>query len=324
MILITGATGHVGKVLVKKLLESNNKLRLFVRDTSKLSGLDQTRFEIVKGDITDLKSLIRATQGVEKVYHLASKITLMPGNEEFVHNINVNGTKNVIKACQKNNVDKLLYVSSIHAIQEPPHGEKVTEELPFAINSSRGVYDKTKAKASVAVKEAAKNSTLKTVLVCPTGIIGPEDHRPSLFGANMINHVKNGTPAYFKGKYDYVDVRDVVNGMITAMEKGRNGEHYILSGEQLSLTTYYEYLEELSGQKVPTRIIPYWLAILIANIMVKTQKHPQLTPYSVKTLVSNCNISHEKSTNELGYSPRSVKTSIIDQFNWFKNNGYFD
>jgi len=138
----------------------------------------------------------------------------------------------------------------------------------------------------------------------------------------MIQLVKSGLKSTVCGKYDYVDVRDVVNGILKAYDLKKYGERYILSGEILTMPTYASYLREFEGMKGITQILTDKLCIFIGTILSFFDKGAQITPYSIRTLQSNCNISHGKATKELGYKPRSIKESIYDQYTWFKENGY--
>ncbi|MBN2100819.1 NAD-dependent epimerase/dehydratase family protein [Candidatus Dojkabacteria bacterium] len=320
MILVTGATGRIGNVLVRELISRNDKVRIFTRKDSDLTPLKGLQYETSVGDVRDFPSVMEAVDGVDYVYHLASLIWISSGNEKKVYEINIGGTKNIIKACVEKNVRKLLYTSSIHAIKELPRGKVITECCSFNPDSTRGAYDRSKARASMAVLRAVKEG-LNATIVCPTGVIGPYDYRPSYFGKSMISYVNEQQTAMVEGAYDYVDVRDVVAGMIAAMEKGGKGETYILSGERMTMKQYYKYMEEFSGVKAPAKIIPYKIARFVAGVLAFFKKNPEFTPYSLETLLSNSNISHEKATNELGYSPRDVKESIKDQYEWFKGEG---
>ena len=172
MILVTGATGHIGNVLVRKLLQRGKKVRALIlrgEDTHPLQGLDVER---VDGDILDPASLVSAFSGIESVYHLAGIISIMPGKNPLVWDVNVEGTRNVVEASRKAGVKRFIYTSSIHAITRAPHGVKMDESLGFDPDNPYGEYDRSKATASLLVQEAVKHG-LDAVIVCPTGVIQP-------------------------------------------------------------------------------------------------------------------------------------------------------
>lgn len=324
MKLVTGATGRVGIVLVRELNTRGEKVKVLVRESSNTKDLESLNCEIVHGDILDVSKWEGSLDDVDTIFHLAAHINISSRKKDFTLDTNIQGTKNIVNLCLKKNI-VMVYTSSIHALSAPKDGSVITEDTPFVTDSKekRGIYDYSKAYATKYVLEKAKEG-LKAIIVHPTGIIGPYDFRPSLFGRGMIDNVKSGLKFTTGGKYDYVDVRDVVGGMLKALELEKYGERYILSGEQLSMDEYTRYLKEFSGIESDARILGYVSSLLLAYVSSILNKDSQITPYGVKTLYSNSNISHEKATKELGYNPRSVKESLFDQYTWFKLNGYLD
>jgi len=324
MDLVTGATGHIGNVLIRELLKRGKKVRALIlpnEDTASLNGL---KVDIAIGNILNLDSLIKAFKDVDVVYHLASIISILSGNEKLIHQTNVVGTQNVIKACFKCKVKRLLYTSSIHALKEPPHGIIIDESQPFDSYNKRGEYDRSKAKASLEVLKAVDKG-LDTVIICPTGVIGPYDFRISSIGQTIINFVNKKHRFIINGAYDYVDVRDVAVGHILVCDKGKSGEIYILSGQRINISNMMKMLEDITKVKAPHYIIPILLAKILATfaeIYYKLTKiKPIFTKYTINTLLSNSFISHKKASEELGYSPRPIKESIEDSINWFKEQG---
>ena len=324
MILVTGATGHIGNVLVRELLSRNEKVRVLIPSGEDVSPLDGLDVHIVEGDIRQLDSLIQAFRGCEVVYHLAGIISILPGKRELLHQVNVIGTRKVVATCLKAGVRRLIYTSSIHAVKEPPHGTVIDETFPFDPDNALGDYAKSKAQASLEVLEGV-NQGLDAVIVCPTGAIGPYDYNVSEMGQLIIDSVKGRLKAYVDGAYDFVDVRDVVKGLVLACEKGRPGESYILSGEQVTVRELLLMLQEIAGIKAPTSRIPGWLARTVGKLAtpyyILTQTKPLFTSYSIDVLTSNSKISSAKARRELGYSPRPAKESITDAVVWFRENG---
>ena len=219
MILVTGATGHIGNVLVRKLLDRGEKVRALIwrgEDTTPLKNLD---VEQVVGDVLDPASLEPAMRGVETVYHLAGIISIMPGRNPFVWRVNVEGTRNVLEAARHANICRLLYTSSIHAIAHAPRGVAMDESLGFDQNNPYGEYDRSKATASLEVQNAAARD-LDAVIVCPTGVIGPYDFRGSEMGEVIRSATQAHPMLYVEGAYDFVDVRDVVDGCLACQRDG--------------------------------------------------------------------------------------------------------
>ena len=137
MILVTGATGHIGNVLVRKLTSKGKIVRVITLpgdDSKALSGLN---IEHMEGNITDYDSILPFFDGVDVVFHLAGMISIMPGQDELLYKVNVEGTRNVVKACLEKNIKRLVYTSSVHALREPPHGTEINETCSFQPEYSR-------------------------------------------------------------------------------------------------------------------------------------------------------------------------------------------
>lgn len=324
MVVVTGATGHLGNVLCRELLARGKKVRAFVLPGDDVTPLADLDVEVVYGDILDMSDLIKAFEGAEWVFHLAALVSIEPGKKKILHKVNVTGTQNVITACREAGVGRLIYTSSIHALVEPPAGELIDETAEWDVEGTMGEYNKTKALASVAVRQATRNG-LDAVIVCPTGAIGPYDYKRSQMASLFIDFVNRKLKAYINGAYDYVDVRDVAEGMVLAAEKGKKGEVYILSGEKLTVDDILDKLHEETDVMSPQARLPLWFAKLTAPLawlyykIIRTE--PLYTPYSVRTLQSNCDISHKKASKELGYKPRPVRESIEDAVYWLKEQG---
>ncbi len=323
MILVTGATGHIGNVLVKLLTTRHEPVRAFVlpgEDRSPLDGLD---LEVVEGDVTRPETLTRALYGVRAVYHLAGMISILPGKNELLRRVNVQGTINVLHACLQSGVQRLVYTSSIHAITRVPQGITIDETLPFDPKNPYGEYDRSKAEATLEVIKAAHQG-LDAVIVCPTGVIGPYDYHCSEVGQIILDCIQEKPQFYVDGAYDFVDVRDVAEGIILADEKGKQGETYILSGEQISVNSLLDTVQDTSGLHFLRLRIPMSIAQLAARFTSPyyrlTHTKPRFTPYSLEVLASNSRISHGKAQRELGYLPRSLTITIRDTVAWFQNN----
>jgi dihydroflavonol-4-reductase len=318
MWLVTGATGHVGNVLVRKLLERGETVRALILPGESREPILGLRVEAVEGDVLNLDSLFNSMHGVRGVFHLAGVISIMPGPNPFVHRVNVDGTKNILRAAQKHGA-KVVYTSSIHAIQRMEAGV-IDERVPYDMHNPYGAYDRSKAEATLEVLHAAQ-AGLEAVVTCPTGVIGPYDFRGSMMGAVIHDAAVAKPTLYVDGAYDFVDVRDVADGLISAAESGKRGESYILSGQKISVRYLLETVREITGRNFFQMKIPFDLAKMAAIFtpMYYRFAHatPRFTPYSLEVLQSNSNISHAKATRELGYQPRSLQESIRDAVRWF-------
>jgi len=323
MILVTGATGHLGNVLVRELIKIGSRVRALILPGEDCSALKGLNVERVEGDILQEESLNYAFTGVDEVYHLAALVSIIPGKEDLLRQVNVEGTKNVIRASRRAKIRRLIYTSSIHALSRPPEGTVIDESQSFDVGNPAGAYDRTKAEATLAIKAAVKDG-LDAVVVCPTGVIGPYDYRGSEMGETLLQWMQKKTNFLIDGCFDFVDVRDVARGQILAGERGKRGETYILSGERIQLEQMCQMVKEVRGLCSIIVKIPYWLAIFATNFTELyyrlTETKPRFTRYSLETVVSNSLISSEKARRELGYRPRSIKETIRDTVEWWLEN----
>ena len=319
MWLVTGATGHIGNVLVRKLIERGEKVRALILPGESVESISGLEVEAVEGDVLNMDSLFKPFEGVRGVFHLAGVISIMPGSNEFVRKVNVEGTKNILRVATEKRVKKLVYTSSIHAIQRMEEGI-IDESLPYDPDNPYGAYDRAKAEATLEVQKAAQ-AGLEAVIACPTGVIGPYDFRGSLMGSVIRTAAEEKPTLYVDGAYDFVDVRDVAEGLIAAARHGKRGESYILSGQKISVRYLLETVREITGRHFFQMRIPFDLAKFAALFTPMyysmARVNPRFTPYSLEVLRSNANISHAKATRELGYKPRSLYESIKDTVKWF-------
>lgn len=231
--VVTGASGHIGNVLVRDLINKKYEVKAFVLKNENVDYLKKLNVEICYGDVRDLESLKNAFRGADIVFHLAGIIDIGTVNKKFIHSINVDGTKNVLQACREEKVKKLVYTSSVHAIPEKPKEEVITEITEFSENKVKGLYAKTKAMATKYLLENVSQdleNNPEIIIVHPSGVIGPFEYIPSNLGQLVIDCSNKKIGAYLEGGYNFVDVRDVANGIVLAAEKGKNGECYILAG----------------------------------------------------------------------------------------------
>ncbi|MFI3200639.1 MAG: NAD-dependent epimerase/dehydratase family protein [Eubacteriales bacterium] len=321
--IVTGANGHLGKIIVKNLLSKNCEVRGLVLNGEEHEVLKGV--EYFYGDVRDRNSLEPMFLTDQEIYliHTAAIVDISEVISTKVYDVNVNGTKNIIELCRKYYVKRLLHVSSVHAIPEIEDVGIISEITSFHSDEVIGGYAKTKAEASQLVLDAV-NAGLDAVIVHPSGIIGPYDDQNSNHLVQMISDCIEGkTPALVDGGYDFVDVRDVAIGCLLALEKGKEGECYILSNRHYQV---WELLRMISSV-VKIRKLPV-LPISVAECIVPffgcyakmTRRRPLFTKYSLHTLKAKYYFSHDKATSELGFRPRDIKETMIDTAEWIISN----
>jgi dihydroflavonol-4-reductase len=321
MILVTGGTGHVGNVLIRRLLERGEQVRTLVLPGDPCVAFEGLDVECVAGDVLDPTSLRRALEGVDVVYHLAGIVSIMPDKGDLMRQVNVEGVRNVAQLALEAGVDRMVHVSSIHAFKRMPQGVLVDEKTPLALESPPKSYDRTKAEGTLAVLQTVRQG-LDAVVLCPTGIIGPYDYLGSEMGQTIVDFARRRWHLLVEGAYDFVDVRDVVDGLLAAQTWGRSGELYILSGALVALTRLREIVQELAGIHTPRTVVPFGLAksvVRLAEVFYRwAGLTPRFTQYSLRTVQDNAYFSHTKATRELNYRPRSLRQTVADVLAWRK------
>ncbi len=322
MVLVTGACGHLGNTLIRELLDSGRRVRALVLPGESETSLDGLDVERVEGNVLVQEEVRRALEGVDTVFHLAGVISIRRGDDELMRRVNVDGTRTVALAAREAGVRKFVHVSSVHAIARPPMGTTIDESLPFDPDNPAGTYDRTKAEATLAVLDLVATG-LPAVVVCPTGIVGPNDYLRSEMGQAVLRWSRPRRHFMIDGSFDFVDVRDVARGMIAAAERGRVGETYILGGNRVSLDELRKTVQRAAGVLKPAVRVPWrvalWGARLLGPLFRLAGKTSPYTPYSIETVRSNSDISHLKARQELGYSPRPLDLSIRDTVEWWRS-----
>ena len=325
MIVVTGATGHIGNVLVRELITRKEVVRSLVLPNDNIRPLADLNTEIVYGDVTKLKSLESAFAGADLVFHLAGIVTIMPGMSKILERVNVEGVRNVTIACRTTGVRRLIYTSSIHAIAEPPQGTVIDELQPFDPERVLGDYARSKAKATILLLDEVRKGGLDAVICCPTGVIGPWDYGISNIGQLILDFASGHLKSYVRGAYDFVDVRDVANGLILSAKEGQSGRHYILSGMQVQVPELMKELERNIGYPAPTYEIPSMIARaagVLASVYYRLiRRRPVFTAYSIDVLKSNSEVSSARAHQELGFTTRPWQESIRDHIEWFRDQG---
>ncbi len=325
--LVTGAAGHLGGVLVRKLLERGARVRALVLPGEKHvpEGCESVLYANIC-DEDSLEPFFSIPEGDEAVViHAAGIVSIASKIPPLLKLVNVTGTRNIIAQCERHHVKKLVYVSSVHAIPEKPKGHVISETDLFNPHLVKGAYAKTKAEATKLVLDAAARG-LDASVVHPSGICGPYDHGRGHLTTLVIDYCKRRLTSGLDGGYDFVDVRDVAEGILACCEKGGRGECYILSNRYFSVPELLELLHETTGQKRVKHILPLWFINAVAPLAEAyyrmLRQPPLFTKYSIYTLNSNANFSREKAGRELGYKPRyTMRETLADTVSWLREQG---
>lgn len=322
--LVTGAVGFLGHYIAEKLKERGKTVVGLRMPGDKAHLSEGIIYEM--GDVTKpytLKKFFSHAEGKQAVVIHCAGLVSISSNEEQLWKVNVDGTRNIVDLCKKYGTRRLVYISSVHAIPEKGKGMVIKEPERCSASLVEGDYGKSKAEAAFYVKKAAEGG-LDAVIAYPSGIIGPQDYTMGYMTEVIRAYLKGRLPAAVRGGYDFVDVRDVAEGVIGCSEKGQSGEGYILSGEYITIKKLFEVLSRISGKRCVRHEIPLgmikWIAPACEAICEKMQKSPLVTPYSVYTLGSNGKFSSHKAEKELGYCHRPIEETLADMVMWMKKD----
>lgn len=328
--LVTGAAGFLGGTICRQLIERGEDVRAFVLPGDPAMKYVPQEAEIVEGDLTDMASLEKfftVEEGTETiVLHIASIVTVNPDYSSKVMEVNVDGTRNIIRLCLSHpECKKLVYCSSTGAIPEAAMGQAIREVRRFDPDEVVGCYSRSKAMASQAVLDAVHESGLNACIVHPSGIMGPEDYAIGETTGTLIKIIKGEMPAGIDGSFNLCDVRDLAAGTIAAADKGKAGECYILANEPVSFRDFSCMVSDEAGCKKVGMFLPIWAANMMGGMMEKQAKKkgtkPMMTRFSVYNLARNNQFDSTKAIRELGYSTRSYRDTIHDEIQWLRETG---
>lgn len=322
MILITGATGILGRVIALELLKKGKEIRAAKRRNSNLEEVrDSYKFytenpdfyfdkiEWIDVDFDDIHSLQNAVDGVEEVYHCAAKVSFHPNSRKEMYHTNIEGTKNLLYACENPSVKKFCFVSSIAVLDGLNENGEMDENSDFNSKLEHSAYSKSKHFSEMEVWRASAEG-LNVVIVNPGIIIGSGNWGKS---SGELFPTFEKMPFSFSGSSSYVDVRDVAEISIELMEKNIFGERFILVSETKKYEETGNLIRERMGLK-KLKIIPKWLlnAGRVLNFffgwIFPTLK--MANKINIESVTSENKISNEKIHKTLDFSFISIKDSV--------------
>lgn len=315
-ILITGATGFLGRHLVPQLLEAGHQLVALCRKED--PSLTALGVEVKPGDALDGASVRAAAEGCEVLFHAAGKVSRKPEDAEDLFRVHVEGTKTTLDAARVAGVRRVVYASTSGTVAVSEDARDVRDESaadPMDL-VARWPYYRSKLFAEKAALERS-GPTFEVVSVNPTLLLGPGDVYGSSTG-DVVQFLEQKVPFVPAGGMSFVDARDAAAAMILAMDKGRAGERYLVSAMNLTIEAFFARLTRISGVKGPRLRTPrsLLLARLGADLFGKLQKHVavsgELDRISAEMAQVFWYVDAGKAKNELGWSPRDPGETLTE------------
>lgn len=325
--LVTGANGHVGNNVCRQLVERGERVRAMLRATADPAALRGLDLEVVRGDILDPTSTAAAVAGCGRVYHTAAGFLLWARDPQAeVIRPSVEGTRNVVTAAVAAGVEKVLYVSTGGTIGFADHPSEIRDET--AQNTAPHTdYFRGKIAAEAEAFSIGARAGLPVTAVNPGFIIGPRFWKLSESVKQVADLVNQGLPFYFDGGFGAVDVEDVARGAVLAMDGGRPGERYILSGENLTLKALLDLVADLTGVGAPQLRLPVPVvrvaALAMELVSRVTGTRPLVDRHQVDEFAGRYGyLSAAKAERELGWSWRPARAAVSRTIAWLLDHGF--
>ena len=323
---ITGGTGFVGSAVIRKLLAAGHQVRALVRPGTNTRQLDGLPVERIEGDLANAGSLHTGMSGCQWVFHVAALYAYWGYIWDDFYQSNVEGTRRVLEAAARSGVQRIVHTSSIASLGIPRDGTPGTEETSVTLEDMLSDYKRSKYLAEEVVREFVANG-LPVVTVNPAAPVGVGDHKPTQTGKMIVDFLNGKMPAYVDTGLTIVDVDDVAEGHMLAMEKGKIGERYILGGENLSLKQVLDLLSEVSGRpevrlRIPHAVVLAWAYVDTWFARLDSKHIPAATPDAVRVSSKKEYFSSAKAMRELGYTFIPAREALRKAVAWYRANGY--
>ena len=315
---VTGGTGFVGANLIRLLLQQGHQVRALVRNSSNLNNLKSLNIELVTGDLNS-RELADLMSGCQVLFHVAAQYSLWQSDRELLYQSNVMGTRNILACAQKARIDRTVYTSSVAAIGVKEGIADETYQSP--VDKLIGDYKKSKYYAEQeAVKAVQQGQDI--VIVNPSTPIGAYDLKPTPTGEIIVRFLKRKMPFYVDTGLNLIDVKDVAQGHILALEKGKTGDRYILGNQNLTFKELLAKLEQITGLPAPKSTIPYWIPYSVAwieeKVLAKLGRQPTVAIDGVRMSRQKMFYDASKAVKELGLPQSDIDSALEEAVRWFK------
>jgi dihydroflavonol-4-reductase len=313
---------------VRALVRRGEPVRALVRQSSSLSLLEGLPVETVAGDLAEPATCKAALKGCRALFHVAADYRLWVPEPDAMYRTNVDGTRALLAAAGDAGITRIVHTSSVATLGSRADRQPADETTPSTLGTMIGHYKRSKFLGEQeALRAAAAGTAMDVVIVNPTTPVGEQDVKPTPTGRIIVDFLKGKFPAYVDTGLNLVDVTEVAQGHIAALEKGRSGERYILGGENLTLKQILDKLAVLSGLPSPRIRLPYAVALgfgaldtLFEGMLLR--REPRASLESVRMGRKKMFASDAKAQRELGWKTIPVDGALQRAVTWFRMNGY--
>lgn len=326
-VFVTGADGFLGSNLLRELKSRGHEVVAFLQKSRSHEHIEEFIDEKQFGDLLDPKSLIDSTKNCDAVIHTAANTDIWPPRKEIVRRVNIEGTKNVVRAVQENGIKRLVYVGTANSFGPGTKESPGDETRPYAAAKYGLDYMDSKYEVHQFVEAEAKAGRLPAIIVNPTFMMGEHDSKPGP-GEMLIGIYHQKAPGYSPGGRNIVHVKDACVAIANALEMGRIGESYILAGENMDYKELFGLMAEIVGSKAPTKAIPGWATVLFGTVLSGLSKIFGFRPsVSREMALISCDTNYftsKKAQEELKMPQTSARIAIEDHHRWFVEHDYYN
>jgi dihydroflavonol-4-reductase len=328
--LVTGANGHLGNNVCRLLAQRGEPVRAMMRasaDPAPVAGLPGV--EVVRGDIMDADSTAQAMAGCGRVYHTAAGFLMWSRDpERDIVRPSVDGTRHVMAAAVRAGVEKVLYVSTSGTIGFSHTPDRVLDES-HRNTEPHVLYFRGKIAAEDEAFASARRDGLPITAINPGFILGPRFWKLSESVRQIADFLNRGMPVYFDGGFGVVDVEDVAQGALLAMDKGRDGERYLVSGDNVTVKQLFDLVGEASGLPSPSRKVPVAVMRVLATVLELVGRVTGTRPLIDRSQVDEFAGTYAyydcaKAQRELGFHARPARDVARRTVAWLIDHGFVD
>ncbi len=331
LVLVTGATGHVGANLVHLLLKNGARIRVLLKPGDNHDAMEGLPVERAYADIRDLDATREAVAGCNGIYHCAALVSTIDGDKAHQREIfetNVLGTRHVLRAAREHDAGRVVVTGSFSAVGydlddlSAPSNETMT----FFPMERTTPYQRSKALTELECWRAAVAGQ-DVVVTTSCAVLGSNDYLPSRVGRTLCDFANRKLRGYVDGGFEWVTAQDIAQGHVLCMERGRSGEKYIICSGYHTISEILDFFQDVTGVKRPRLRLPSNLLIPIATVLsyVMSRYFPnrpqRFTPGAIRILQKRRHGNSAKAREELGFEPTSVRSAIAEAYAFHYERG---
>jgi dihydroflavonol-4-reductase len=319
-VFVTGGNGFIGSAVVQRLVQSGHQVRCLIRPSSRCERIAALAVECVPGDVRDLASLRSGMAGCQAVIHLAGLSSWDEINSPLLREVVEGGTRNVLQAAMDARTRRVIFVSSVTAVNGSDHPEIFDESSEFTLNDPELTYALAKHSAEAECRIWMARG-LPVVIVNPAEVYGPSD-TALVTACNLISFARSNPIFVCSGGTSIVHVDDVASGIVSALGKGRPGERYILGGENLTIRQLAHLFLELANVRRRILTLPNWLIRQVTRaseiLRFSLPYHTGVIPYATRYWF----VDASKARRELDVQFRDARATLMPTIAWLKQEGH--